>query len=187
MPGEAFAGLLGSLRERLGGLQYYSHSWSFKEVITFTPESDVDAEDSVGMISLLEHSVAQPFGVWVAENGRVNYMYPTELGADYVEVFTSSLGLIESDAVYAQCQEWMFIGQGRLAGAVGIEESVSAYPIIVEASGPTECWREIDGIRVLSWKTYAAMLNSENSARWGIWARDSDAAERARTYFKQWL
>jgi hypothetical protein len=78
---------LAALRERFGGLRYESRSWSFEEVIMFVPALDFDEEDTEPRVTLIEHTVAHPYGVWATLDGAVDYMFPGELGGDYVRVF----------------------------------------------------------------------------------------------------
>ena len=92
---------LASLKERFGGLQYRSRSWSFQGVIRFTPVLVLDDEDPGPMVSLIEHTVAHPFGVWATLHGSVHFMFGGGYGADYVKVFDRVEALIESDALHA--------------------------------------------------------------------------------------
>ena len=69
LPTDVIRSKVARLRERFAGLQYRSRSWSFAETIGFAPMLDLDDEDPEPMVSLIEHAVAYPFGVW-ATNSR---------------------------------------------------------------------------------------------------------------------
>lgn len=176
--GVEFSSFLSGLRERYGGLQYFSESWSFEERITFVPFADLDAEDEVPMVSLIEHSVAHPFGVWVTMDGSVHFMFPTESGGEYVKVFSSIDSMIESDALMRSCRDWRPAAEGGADSLVLTERLTASIPEVREASGSTESWWESDGVRVHIWKTYAEVFANPSAVRWKVWVRDDEAAKR---------
>jgi hypothetical protein len=177
--GAEFVSALRWARERYGGLQYFSESWSFEEEITFSPYPDLDIEDGIPMASLIEHSVAHPFGVWLTTDGAVHYMFPTSSGGRYVDVFANVDSMIESDALFYECRQWIPVAQGDADSVEAVEAVSSSMAILEEASGATESWREWEGVRIHVWRTYAEVFGNSAAARWGVWACDSEAARRA--------
>lgn len=170
------------LRARFGGLRYHSRSWSFSEEIVFAPVPDFDDSEDTPYVSFVQHTVAHPFGVWVAFDGSVHYMFPNESGGEYVLVFSDPLAMIESDALHAECQDWQLVAEGRADTYDAVAEKASALPVLPDASGPTESWHEHDGFRVFLWRTDAVLYEEERLARWAVWARDDASAERARVF-----
>lgn len=130
------------LQQRFGGLQYWSPSWSFEEIIGFAPALDLDDEDTEPMLNLIEHTAAHPFGVWATLDGAVDFMFPGEHVGKYVRVFDRIEAIIESDALMAECAEWIEVAQGGGDTINRMEGKVSVLSRIDEASGHTESWWE---------------------------------------------
>jgi hypothetical protein len=170
---------LNDVRSKFGGLQYRSHSWSFDEVITFSPYLDFDEEDSEPMISLIEHTVAHPFGVWTNLTGGVFFMYPGPENADYVQVFSRVESVIESDSLHYECANWHEVAQGGISSLTAIEEKATLLEPIDEASGYTESWWRGEGFRLFIWKTWAQLFERESNGKWAIYASSLKGREAA--------
>ncbi|MFE9746183.1 hypothetical protein ACFYOT_14865 [Saccharothrix saharensis] len=176
-----FLDFVADLRSEVGGMTYLSRSWSFGENILFAPTPDVDVDDPEPMVSLVRHTVAHPFGVWVGMSGVVRYMCPGEWDGDYVEVFSDYASLIESDAVHQACLGWTLVESGNKDTFDRVRDRVTEYlPVLDVASGPTESWLEAEGVRAHLWRTWADVFQQEDLVRWAVWARDSASSERAR-------
>ncbi|MFC0429725.1 hypothetical protein [Kutzneria buriramensis] len=176
---------LAELRERFGGLRYESRSWSFEEVVIFAPALDFDEEDNEPRVILLEHTVAHPFGVWATLDGAVDYMFPSEDGADYVRVFDRPESIVEADALHWECADWTEVGAGRLEWADEVEDRARALPLIDAGSGSTEWWWQGDGFRVHVWRTYAKVFNRDKATRWAVWGSDPSGADNARQFLRE--
>lgn len=177
-----FGEFVTGLRAKFAGLRYRSHSWSFEEDIVFEPQPDVDEDDPEPMVSLVRHTVAHPFGVWVGISGTVWFLCPGEWDGDYVAVFPRVESLIESDALHAESRGWRLVAEGRAESFDAVARRAStSLAVLPEASGDTESWYEADGVRVHLWRTWAEVFQQEHLARWAVWARDEDSVESARS------
>lgn len=171
------------IQERFGGLKYRSPSWSFDEVIIFAPTLDFDEDDDEPLLSLIEHTVAHPFGVWVNLDGNVFFMYPDLHGGEYVKVFDRIEDLIESDAIFAECSSnWSNVGAGGADLLESIKEKCKVLSRLSEGVGETEAWWYGDDIRVLVWETWARVFNREELSRWAIWSSSTRGQEVARIF-----
>jgi hypothetical protein len=173
---------LAALRERFGGLRYESRSWSFEEVIMFAPALDFDEEDTEPRVTLIEHTVAHPYGVWATLDGAVDYMFPGELGGDYVRVFDRPECIVEADALHWECEGWTEVAAGRLESADAVEARARTLPLIGAASGSTEWWWQGDGFRVHVWRTFAKVFERESATRWAVWGSDPSGVDNARQF-----
>ncbi|MCF6524442.1 hypothetical protein [Streptomyces sp. JJ36] len=165
--------LLEHLQAELAGLTYFSASWSFEEKVTFWPELDLDPDDEFPAISLLEHSVAQPFGVWVDEQGKVQFMFPGEHEGKYLPVFPSVHHMIESDALHAECKssDWVLDAGGGAADIADAAAYCESLGKISHASGYTEQWWGSASSRVFIWRTFSELFQDEHAVRWALWER----------------
>lgn len=173
--------MVAHLQNRFGGLQYRSASWSFEEIIGFAPVLDLDEEDPEPMVSLIEHTVAHPYGVWATLDGAVHFLYPNDDGGEYVHVFDRVEAIIESDALMAECAGWIEVDGGGSHTIGRLESRAAHLSRIDEASGHTESRWQGDGFRVHLWRTFAKVFGNDGS-RWAVWAEDEAAAERARAF-----
>jgi hypothetical protein len=173
---------LAYLQRRFGGLRYESPSWSFEETIGFAAVLDLDDEDTEPMVILIEHTAAHPFGVWATLDGGVHFMYPGDHGGEYVHVFDRIEAVIESDALMAECAEWIEVSRGGGDTIDLMETKVSALSRIDEASGHTESWWLGDGFRVHVSRTMGRVFGLSGDGRWAIWAESEAAVERARAF-----
>jgi hypothetical protein len=174
---------LSVLRDRYAGLRYHSLAWMFEEVITFAPCLDYDEFDPGPMIFLVEHSVAQPFGVWASLDGAVHCMLPGSPEADYIRVFDRPEAIIEADALHFEN-----LGHRLVRSGTGKDVSTAAgratreLPLISEASGVNDRWWQGDGFRVHVSDSGALMARTPELARWAVWA-DSPDGELAALAF----
>ncbi|MBB1244437.1 hypothetical protein GL263_12820 [Streptomyces durbertensis] len=164
----------------LGGLRYDSLSWSLEETVTFWPELDLDADDGFPAVSLIEHSVAHPFGVWLDENGVVRFMAGSEAGGEYVPVFPTVSHLVASDAVHWECRGWTEVERGGPEGVDALRPLLDRMRPLSDASGWTEGWWEADGMRAHLWQTFSHVFDSPDLVRWRVWARDEKARAALR-------
>ncbi|MBB1262184.1 hypothetical protein [Streptomyces alkaliterrae] len=164
----------------LGGLRYDSLSWSLEETVTFWPELDIDPDDGFPAVSLIEHSAAHPFGVWLDEEGVVRFMAGSEAGGEYVAVFPTVSHLIASDAVHAECARWTEVERGGPDGVPGLEALLQGMRPLGDASGWTEGWWEADGVRAHLWRTFSHVFDSPELVLWRVWVRDEEARATLR-------
>lgn len=177
-----FRAFVDGLRDQFGGLRYHSHSWTFSEEVVFAPVPDLDQTEDTAYVAFVQHTVALPFGVWVAPDRSVQYMAPSASGGEYVTVFSDPIGLIESDALHAECRGWQVVAEGRADTYGAMAEKAAALRLLPEASGPTESWWEGDGFRVFLWRTDALLYEEERLTKWAVWAQDDASAEEARAF-----
>lgn len=173
---------LGFFRERFGGIQYLSRSWSFEEVIGFAPALDCDEGDPEPMASLIEHSVAHPYGVWMGMSGRVYFMFPQPGGAEYVHAFDHPEDLIESDALHAEVSAWQEVAVGGADSIEEVSRRCERLVSIQEGSGRTESWWQGPGFRVHVSRTMAEVFEREALARWAVWADSPDGRQAAQRH-----
>jgi hypothetical protein len=173
---------LAHLQRRFGGLRYKSPSWSFEETIGFAPALDLDDEDTEPMVILIEHTAAHPFGVWATLDGAVHFMYPGDHGGEYVHVFDRIEAIIESDALMAECAEWIEVRRGGGDTIRLIEAKVDVLSRLDEASGHTESWWLGDGFRVHVSRTMGRVFGMAGDGKWAVWAENEAAVEKARAF-----
>ena len=174
---------LGRLRGVWAGISYRSFSWSFDEVIGFSPSLDCDPDDGEPMLSLVEHSVAHPFGVWVNMRSEVYYMFPGEQGGEYVKVFDRVESIVESDSLYSESRglRQLAVG-GRERSLVISDAAARQLSLIDEGSGPTERWWQGDGFRVHVWDTWAELFKNPELSKWAVWGNSAAGVEKARHF-----
>ncbi|MCX4971299.1 hypothetical protein [Streptomyces sp. NBC_00620] len=168
--------------QRFGGLRYRSDSWSFEEEIGFFPSLDFDEEDDGILLSLIEHTVAHPFGVWVNLDGVVYFMFPEVEGGDYVKAFGSVEGMIESDALHSECMSWDVAGRGGAESLDEVRGRCRNLQRAEEVDGSSEAWFFGDGFRVHIWETWANVFARDELSRWAVWACDPAGRENARRF-----
>ncbi|MFI6548682.1 hypothetical protein ACIBO9_36105 [Streptomyces prunicolor] len=168
--------------ERFGGLRYRSDSWSFEEEIGFFPTLDFDEEDDEIMLALIEHTVAHPFGVWVNLDGVVYFMFPEAEGGEYVKVFGSVEGMIESDALHAECMSWDVAGHGGFESLGELRRRCLGLRLAEEVDSCGEAWFFGDGFRVHIWETWAKVFARDDLSRWAVWTRDPAGRENATKF-----
>jgi hypothetical protein len=182
LPVEVVSANFTQIRERFWGLTYRSPAWSFDEVIGFYPELDADDSGDEQVVSLIEHSVAHPFGVWATLDGAIYYLFSGAHGGDWVKVFDTCESIIEADALYDECARWEVVGSGGAASADEIEARCTPLAELTEASGQTERWWQGAGFRVHVWRTWSAVFQQAGLTRWSLWidpsAESREPAER---------
>lgn len=178
---EDVASAVSRLQDRFG-IQYRSNSWSFDEVIKFAPVLDFDDDDEEPMLSLIEHTVAHPFGVWVNLEGVVYFMFPEVNGAEYVRAFDRIEDLIESDALHAECANWSRVSTGGLDSLAEIQVRARELDRIEEGSGITESWWAGDEFRVYIWQTWAKIFGRDELSKWAVWAYSPRGREMAQKF-----
>jgi hypothetical protein len=174
---------LHQLQARFGGLRYHSYSWSFDEEIIFDPVPDVDPTDPAPMVSLINHTVAHPFGVWTQPAGFVEFLCPGEWEGESIIVFDNCEALIESDALHDECRSWQEVGGGSVDEFELVRDLAGSLHQIPEASGFTESWWEGKRIRVHLWQTWAEVFKLERLIRWAVWAQDEEGIREAVALF----
>jgi hypothetical protein len=174
---------LSVLRERYAGVRYRSLAWTFDEVITFAPRLDYDESDPEPLVSLLEHSVAHPFGVWANLDGTVYYLFPGAPEAGYVKAFDRPEQIIESDALHYESLGHRLVRSGTGTGASVIAgRAARELQLISLASGATERWWQGEGFRVHASDSWARMLRRPALAKSAAWAESSDGESAALAF-----
>ena len=82
---------------------------------------------------------------------------------------------------------------GRVRGLIEVSRGggdtirlmVPVLSRIDEDSGHAESWWEGDGFRVHLWRTTAGVFEQGGPGKWVVWARDDNAAERARSFVRR--
>jgi hypothetical protein len=183
IPSDRILEWLGRLRDVWAGISYRSFSWSFEEVIGFSPSLDCDPEDDEPTISLVEHSVAHPFGVWVNMRGEVYYMFPSEQGGEYIKIFDRIENIVESDSLYSESKGLLHVAEGGRERSLAISDAAARQlSLIDEGSGPTERWWQGDGFRVHVWDTWAKLFKNPELSKWAVWGHSTAGAEEARRF-----
>ena len=90
--------------------------------------------------------------------------------------------IIESDALMAECAEWIEVSRGGGDTIDLMETKVSVLSRIDEASGHTESWWLGDGFRVHVSRTMGRVFGLPGDGRWAVWAESEAAVERARAF-----
>ena len=188
VPADRIIEWLSLLRRRYGGIQYRSRSWSFEEVILFAPYLDCDEDDDEPMATLVDHTLAHPFGVWGNMKGEVYYMFPGEYRGEYVKVFDRPEGIIESDALHFESRVHRLVGTGGSETSSLVSRNASErLQLISEGSGPTETWWQGDGFRVHVWDTFAKVFRQPGASKWSVCAEREGGEGRARDFLDSCL
>lgn len=180
---------LSLLRRRYGGIKYWSRSWSFEEeAILFSPYLDCDEDDGEPMATIVDHTVAYPFGVWGNMKDEACYMSPGRPGGEYIKVFDRVEGIIESDAIHFESRIYRLVGAGGSETSSLVSRIASErLQLMPEGSGATEKWWQGDGFRVHVWNTLAKVYQQPELSKWSVRAERDSAEGRARDFLDSCL
>ncbi|MFE7388905.1 hypothetical protein [Streptomyces sp. NPDC057582] len=159
------------LRMRYGGLSYESAGWASEGTVNFQPFAELDPDDGVPMVSLVDSSLL-PVGVFVAPDDSIHYFGERGNDSRFLKAFDNVNSLIESAAMYWECESWISVATGGPEGVADVMSRAEALNFVDEPSGSHEWWWEEGGVRVHVWRTCAELFNDESTIRWNVWARD---------------